>query len=213
MATSILDLLKRDHEQVARLLTEIEAAASDEQRDQMFAQLVGAIEVHAQAEEDVFYATLDADDKLEASLDDARQEHDEIDQLLEEMDEIGGAGEEWLDKLGELRQRIQHHVDEEEGAIFERAREVLGVEQLARLGEELERARRVVSGAVSGEMRAIAVDGPTSPPVLEPIGDAERDDLERLSRKELYQLARQRDIEGRATMSVQQLVKAIRGAK
>ena len=169
--------------------------------------------MHAQAEEDVFYATLDADDKLEATLDDARQEHDEVDQLLEEMDEIGSAGVEWLDKLRELRQRIQHHVDQEEGAIFERAREVLGAEQLGRLGDELERARRAVAGAVSGEMRAIAVEGPTSPPVLEPIGDAERDDLERLGRKELYRLARQRDIEGRATMSMRELVKAIRGAK
>lgn len=213
MTTSILDLLKRDHEKVTRLLTEIEAVDSDEQRDQLFAQLVGEIEVHAQAEEDVFYATLDADDKLEATLDDARQEHDEVDQLLEEMDEIGSAGVEWLDKLRELRQRIQHHVDQEEGAIFERAREVLGAEQLGRLGDELERARRAVAGAVSGEMRAIAVEGPTSPPVLEPIGDAERDDLERLGRKELYRLARQRDIEGRATMSMRELVKAIRGAK
>src|SRR5688500_213878 len=104
MAQSILDLLKRDHEKVARLLAEIEACGSDEQRDQLFAVLVGEIEVHAQAEEDVFYATLDADDKLEASLDDARQEHDDVDHLLEEMDEIGSAGDEWLDKLRELRQ-------------------------------------------------------------------------------------------------------------
>ncbi len=205
MATSILDLLKRDHETVARLLAEIEGTGSDEQRDQLFAQLVGAIEVHAQAEEDVFYATLDADDKLEAGLDDARQEHDDVDQLLEEMDEMGSAGDEWLDKLRELRQRIEHHVEQEEGPIFERAREVLGAQQLERLGDELERARQVVAGSVSGEMRAIEVTTPTS--------DADRDDLEHLSKKELYQLAQQRDIDGRGAMTKAQLVQAIRGAK
>ena len=207
MATSVLDLLKRDHEKVARLLEEIEGAGSDEQRDQLFAQLVGAIEIHAQAEEDVFCAPLDADDKLEASLDDARQEHDEVDQLLEEMDEIGSAGDEWLEKLRELRQRIQHHVEHEEGPIFARAREVLGEEQQARLGAELEQARRAVAGSVSGEMRAIQVDGPTSTP------DGDRDDLEHMSRKELYELARQRDIDGRSAMTKEQLLHAIRGAR
>ena len=207
MAQSILDLLKRDHAKVARLLAEIEASGSDEQRDQLFAVLVAEIEVHAQAEEDVFYATLDADDTLEASLDDARQEHDEVDQLLEEMDEIGSAGDEWLEKLRELRQRIQLHVEHEEGPIFERAREVLGEEQQAQLGAELERARRAAAGSVSGEMRAIQVDGPTSTP------DADRDDLERMSKKELYQLACQRDIDGRSTMTKEQLLHAIRRAR
>lgn len=205
MATSVLELLKRDHEKVARLLAEIEGSGSGEQRDQLFAQLVGEIEIHAQAEEDVFYATLDADDQLASSLDDARQEHDEVDQLLEEMDEIGSAGEEWIDRLRELRQRIQHHVEQEEGPIFERAREVLGDAQLERLGEELERTRRAVAGAVSGEMRAIVVETPTS--------DADRDDLERMSKQELYELARKRGVGGRSAMSRAELVQAIRAAK
>jgi hemerythrin superfamily protein len=156
MATSILELLKRDHQKVATLLAEIEAVESDEQREQMFARLVGAIEVHAQAEEDVFYGTLAADELLAGRLDDARQEHDEVDQLLEEMDEIGSAGEEWTGKLRQLRQLIQQHVDQEEGPIFARAQEVLGPAQLERLGDELERAKQAMSGLLSGEMKAIA---------------------------------------------------------
>ena len=211
---SILDLLKRDHEKVAGLLAEIEGARSDEQRDQLFGQLVGAIEIHAQAEEDVFYATLDADDRLEAKLDDARQEHDEVDQMLEELDELGAAADEWIEKLRELRQLIQHHVDEEEGTVFERAREVLGSDQLERLGHEFERARRAVSGHVSGEMSAVAPPtAPTPPPVLETVSDAEREDLESLGKKELYELARKREIEGRSSMTKAELLAAIRSAK
>lgn len=209
MATSILELLKRDHRKVDAILAAIESAGSDEQREQLFAQLVGEIEIHAQSEEDVFYDTLDADAQLEERLDDARHEHDEIDHLLEEMDEIGSAGAEWIGKLRDLRQLIQHHVDDEENRIFPRAQEVLGDDQLARLGGEFEHARRVVAGAVSGEMKALGDLTPTAPLA----SHAERDDLERLGKKELYELARQRDIDGRSTMTRTQLLQAIRSAR
>ncbi|HLU68625.1 MAG TPA: hemerythrin domain-containing protein, partial [Kofleriaceae bacterium] len=131
----IYQLLKRDHESVSQLLDEIEGTEeSDPRRRQaLFERLVVLIEAHSQAEEDTFYSVLEQYDDLADRVDEGRQEHDDIDQSLEELDELSVGDPDWIDKMHELRQIFQRHVEEEEGEIFPRARRHIGPEEAVHL--------------------------------------------------------------------------------
>lgn len=120
--------------------------------------------------------------------------------MLEEQGDLDLTAGDWLDKLRELRQLVRHHVDQEEGQLFAMMRQALGADQRARLGNEFIAAKESEE-EVSGERGAAA-----GPP------NGERD-IETLSKRELYELARTRHIEGRSAMTRAELVQAIRAAR
>jgi hypothetical protein len=128
--------------------------------------------------------------------------------MVEELDQLDVASGEWIGKVRELRQLVRHHVDEEEGTLFPMLRDELGAGERHRLaGEFLAAKDSEEDEELSGE-RDIA--GMTDRPELPP--DGERD-IESLSKKELYELARSRHIEGRSAMTKAELVHALRSAK
>jgi hemerythrin superfamily protein len=203
----IYQLLKRDHELVSGILDEIEGTPPGEDRrlEDLFARLVRAVEAHSQAEEDVFYGVLEQEEALADRIEDARQEHDDVDEMLEEIDELSPSDPDWMDRIQELRQLIVRHVEEEEGELFARAREILDPAEASRLGQEFLRAKQMAGEVQSGERRI--------PSVVGDVGRAERDEIEQMSKRELYELARQRHIEGRSAMTKSELVEAIRASR
>ena len=76
-------------------------------------------------------------------------EHKEIDDFLEELDEMEFSSSGWLTRFRAMRERYEHHIDEEEEEMFPDAAKDLSDEEQVRLGEifkrrkpaELERAR------------------------------------------------------------------------
>ena len=45
----------------------------------------------------------------------ATEEHREVENLLEDLEELGSESEEWGAKLAKLKKRVLHHAKEEEG--------------------------------------------------------------------------------------------------
>ena len=223
----VFELLKRDHARVSQLLADLEGTPADEnrRREQLFERLIAEIETHSQAEDDVLYSTLEQIDNLEDLIDEARQEHDLIEETLEEMDGAGVDGDEWIEKLREVRQLIQHHVDMEEGRMFTMARRHLDVQTCQRLAVQLRAAKDAAQTELSGERAMITEEAPepgeaeVEPPLVASASDLDRTDLDdrndvdQLSKKELYELARLRHIGGRSSMTKAELVEAIRSAK
>lgn len=198
----ILELLKRDHQRVDQLLDQIETTdESDERRRALFAHVTAEIEVHSDAEDQVVYGCLEAREGLEDLVEDARQEHEHIEQMVEELDQTDVTASGWIGKVRELHQLIRHHVDEEEGAIFDRIRETLDAGARERLAEDFLIAKESEEAELGG-------DGAATVP--EPDREV---DIESLSKKELYDMARNRHIEGRSAMTKAELVTAIRAAK
>ncbi len=210
LVADIFELLARDHRNVRALLDEIEGAEDDRQRRALFSQLVEEVEAHSQAEDDVFYTSIEMTDDLADKIDEARQEHDQVEALLEEVDGLPVAGDDWLEKVREIRMLIEHHVAEEEQQIFPLARPCLGEEEALRLGHEFLRAKQLVTQEVSSEILVVAdmADTTASPGPMS-VGDSSLD-VEQMSKRELYELARQRRIEGRSAMTKAELVSALR---
>jgi hemerythrin-like domain-containing protein len=141
----VLRLLMKDHELIESLFDQLEAVSAEvkdsELRDGLCAQLQYELESHADAEEKVFYPVMEREVNLRPQIAEARHEHALMRKLLHELEGMKGGGEGWTDKLDELRETVERHVDKEEGEIFPVAREALPEARLRKLGDELERVK------------------------------------------------------------------------
>jgi hypothetical protein len=130
-------LLKNDHQIVSGLFDQIESS-SGQAKTQLFSRLKSELDVHALIEEKVFYPALENKKESREITLEAYEEHKVVKDLLAELAAGSSADEEWDAKLKVLRENVEHHVEEEEGELFDKANDVLSDEDLERLGEEME---------------------------------------------------------------------------
>ena len=145
-------VLKADHEKVAGILETIEETTERAMkgRDEMFARLKSELDLHAMIEEEIFYPALEESEETRDITLEAYEEHRMVKQLLAELEAEPKDTEEWTAKFAVLKENIEHHVEEEEGEMFTKAREALSNEEIERLGEELQNAKRQNKAAVAG---------------------------------------------------------------
>lgn len=82
------------------------------------------MEIHAHIEETVFYPAIEDHEELKDMVAEALEEHQEATTLLEELEELGAESHDFGSKLQELIEAVEHHVEEEEGEMFPKVREV-----------------------------------------------------------------------------------------
>jgi hemerythrin superfamily protein len=137
-------LLTADHESVKALFKRFEKLNEQEGAEDEMAQLVqricGELTIHATIEEEIFYPAvreaIDDDDLM----DEADVEHASAKALIAEL-ETGSPGDDHYNaKVTVLSEYVNHHVKEEEGEMFPKARKAvdtkeLGVELLERKNE------------------------------------------------------------------------------
>jgi len=137
-------LLKSDHERVAGILASIEETTerAAKGREELFARLKEELDLHAKIEEEIFYPALeDSDDTRDITLE-AYEEHSLVKQLLAELESQPKDTEEWTAKFTVLKENVEHHVEEEEGEMFQKARKVLSEEEIDELGNRLQEAKK-----------------------------------------------------------------------
>ena len=145
-------VLKADHEKVAGILETIEETTerAAKGRDEMFARLKSELDLHAVIEEEIFYPALEESEETRDITLEAYEEHRMVKQLLAELEAEPKDTEEWTAKFTVLKENIEHHVEEEEGEMFTKARKALSNEEIESLGEELQAAKRQNKAAVAG---------------------------------------------------------------
>lgn len=131
------ELLKNDHAKVSTLLDKSEAATDATTRQQLFAQLKQELDIHAHIEETILYPALKGAQETSDITEEAYEEHQEVKDLLAELEATPADSEEWADLLLELKENVEHHVEEEEGEMFPKARTVLSEQQLNEIGAQL----------------------------------------------------------------------------
>jgi len=144
-------LLKTDHEKVAGILSSIEETTerAEKGRNELFSQLKSELDLHAMIEEEIFYPALeDAEETRDITLE-AYEEHRLVKQLLAELEAEPKDTEEWTAKFSVLKENIEHHVEEEEGEMFKKARQALSEEEIEMLGEQLQAAKQQKAAAAS----------------------------------------------------------------
>jgi iron-sulfur cluster repair protein YtfE (RIC family) len=138
------ELLKKDHEKVSGIFEKLEPTTERgvKTREELFAQLKQELEIHSKIEEQILYPVLkEAEETHDITLE-AFEEHNVVKTLLTELDELSKDDETWEAKLTVLKENVEHHVEEEEGEMFKKARKVLSSEQIEALGTRLEAAKK-----------------------------------------------------------------------
>jgi hemerythrin superfamily protein len=135
-----LELLKQDHAKVKKLFDKAETADDREQK-RIFSQIKTELEIHAQIEENIFYPAMQRYDELKELVAESLKEHSGMKTLLQQMVTLSDP-EDFQDKLEELIDDVEHHAeDEEEGKMFPKVRELVGANELQKLGAQLQAAK------------------------------------------------------------------------
>jgi hemerythrin-like domain-containing protein len=132
----IFDALLQSHELqrsiAKRLLSDI-GESGQRQRD--FDQLKAELAAHETAEERAFYIPLMEHDEAVEGARHGIAEHHQMDEMVECIDKLEQGSAEWLEQLGQLLHKLEHHLKEEEDKWFPLARRVLPRQELKELGE------------------------------------------------------------------------------
>jgi hemerythrin superfamily protein len=149
-------LLAEDHKTVDKIFKEFERLTKNGGSEAKKAELVrnacAALTVHAQIEEDLFYpAMYDAID-AEDELDEAEVEHATIKSLVSQLEEMEPGDELYDATFTVLAEYVRHHVKEEEGEIFPKAKKA--DLDLHALGEQLLERKRALESSSAAEAAA-----------------------------------------------------------
>lgn len=148
----VFELLKQDHQKVSGIFQQIQAAtgpnAADE-RTQLFRELKQELDMHAHVEETILYPALKQSAETRSITMEAYEEHQEVKDLLTEIEQTPVKDEEWDTLVLELKESVEHHVEEEEGEMFAQARDVLSPEQIDEIGQRIEAAKQQKTASAS----------------------------------------------------------------
>jgi hemerythrin superfamily protein len=141
VAMDALDLIKRDHKRLRKLLEETlkaEGAEREERLDHLRTELVA----HERMEEEVLYPRLRDEKKTHGPVLEGYEEHHVADVILDELLDVPPETDLWKAKVKVLKENVEHHMDEEEDELFKGARAALDREERNRLGARMEQIKR-----------------------------------------------------------------------
>jgi hemerythrin-like domain-containing protein len=134
-----IELLTQDHEKVRKLLEQLDATTERgvKTRQELFAKIKQALTVHETIEEEIFYPALKEHPKATEIVLEGYEEHHVVDTIMGEMEQLPFDDEAWGAKATVMKENIEHHIEEEEGEMFETARQVFDKDELRQLGEQM----------------------------------------------------------------------------
>ena len=137
-----IDLLTKDHKHLKTLLARAATAKGEERREELIETLRSELVAHERMEEEVFYPPLRDNSKTHDIVLEGYQEHHVADLILDELLELPADSEMWQPKVKVLQENIEHHIEEEEGEMFKKARKILSDEELEQLGARMEAVKK-----------------------------------------------------------------------
>jgi hemerythrin-like domain-containing protein len=129
---TIYDILKAEHDQMSNLFRQ---ALQDGSKVSFF-KVKLKTDPHMMGEERLFYPVLEEIEELHELIIQAYKEHNEAKTLIFQMEGMDERDEKWIPTLSELKQSIDHHIEEEEGKVFEKARNVLSPEKAEEMARQ-----------------------------------------------------------------------------
>ena len=132
-------LLKEDHQKVSGLFSQIEPTTerAEKTRTELFAKLKEELDIHARIEETILYPAIKQAAETREIVLEGFEEHHVVKMLLKELESLPVDTEQWTAKMKVLKENVEHHVEEEEGEMFQKARQVLSEDEINSLGEQM----------------------------------------------------------------------------
>jgi hemerythrin superfamily protein len=119
--TDILDTLKKEHEEVKKLLSDLQDAETSAQRKSLVVKIKAALLPHTKAEEKVVYDAIIAVRDKKAQMDghEGYLEHEWAAKTLQRLEAMSNAATPEHKAAGKvLKELVEHHVREEENNVW-----------------------------------------------------------------------------------------------
>lgn len=134
---TIFEAIRADHDVQRNLLDKlVETSGNTESRQNIYKTLKMQLDAHAIAEERHFYKPLISNDMMQEHARHGIAEHHEIDELLEQLDETDMDSSAWLKIAKNLKDKVEHHLKDEEHSFFQLAGKVFNETQKTELANE-----------------------------------------------------------------------------
>jgi len=123
-AENAIAMLKSDHQKVKELFDKFEETKNSAAQAKIVTNAIQELKVHATVEEELFYpAVRQQIDDEEGIMPEADEEHHVAKVLIAELENMKGDEEHWEAKFKVLAESVRHHIKEEEGEIFPKAKQ------------------------------------------------------------------------------------------
>src|SRR5512139_2314757 len=133
-----LKLMHEDHEKLKKLLERAEHAQAEHNRENILEKIRAELKPHEQMEEQVFYPALKDHKNAKDIVLEGYEEHHVADVIFTELEDTPIGSDVWKAKMKVLKESLEHHIEEEEGEMFKKARAVFDKGELEALGERMQ---------------------------------------------------------------------------
>ena len=139
----VFALLTTDHREVEQLFQQFQQS-----NDPAVARKIcDELTVHSLVEEELIYPLL-ATKVNPGQAREARQEHDEAKQLIDQIDQALASGGDVASVMSQLQKSVQHHVQEEESEVFPEMREKQPI-IISEMGEDVIKRKKELEAQVA----------------------------------------------------------------
>jgi hemerythrin superfamily protein len=140
-----IDLIKTEHRAIRRLFAQFDKLDGGDQQGQesVVKELVALLHKHAAAEEDVFYPQVaKADAEPTEQMQDSADEHEHIDQMVDELSSMSASAPDYRQRFLALRNTMMEHMREEEREVLPAAEASMDADTLEALGKSMRKEQR-----------------------------------------------------------------------
>lgn len=123
ITTSLIDMLKEDHQKVKALFEEFEDAKDSKTKQRIVETALMELDIHAKLEEGLVYPAIRSEIDEEDLMDEALEEHHVVHVLIAELKKMKPSDDRFDAKFTVLAENVKHHVKEEESEMFPKAEE------------------------------------------------------------------------------------------
>ncbi|WP_417875952.1 hemerythrin domain-containing protein [Winogradskyella sediminis] len=117
---NIYEAIRNDHDIQRDLLDKLVDTSGDTKtRSDLFKALRKELTLHANAEERHFYKPLIPTDMMQDHARHGIAEHHEIDELIEALENTDMDSSAWLKVAKDLKEKVEHHLEDEEHTFFQ----------------------------------------------------------------------------------------------
>jgi anaerobic glycerol-3-phosphate dehydrogenase len=146
MSPSITRLIRGDHSMVLSQFHKLGPSMSAMVREAVVRNICGALEIHAQLEQEIFYPALRDAGVQSPALDKSVPEHDEVRRLVEHVRSLDQRPSEQQSAINDLMRAVLHHVADEETRLLPAAEDAFDAQRLSELGAAMTRRRLQLAG-------------------------------------------------------------------
>jgi hemerythrin superfamily protein len=132
-------ILRKDHRLVSGLFWTLQQTTVPAVRKSIFSQIQDLVEIHSAVEEEIFYPTVSNlyTANAQAQVEESKLEHRQIRKLCDAVASTDPNSFMFMSKVNELKETIEHHVEEEENEMFPLIERTLSNDELYRLGSRM----------------------------------------------------------------------------